>query len=301
MRANSKFLRAVSCAVAGAVLAGMLLTGCSGGGSSAPSSSGAEKPNNPSTTPTEPEKPSENPSEPPKENPADSSSSQPEKEKSVWTYRVISESNKEAVLTGLDMDNPNRPKGAVTIPETVDGYTIVEIGSSAFQKNQEITSVVIPKTVKWIASSAFLACKELTQVVMEEGGVERIDYRAFAGCEKLETVRFSSTLNYIESFAFNGCFALDHVVIPENSEGRETTLVHCSFQGCTSLVHVYLPCSVKKLECPFSFPAADKVIYYQGSEEEWNALGIQDEMDIVGDSRKTIEVHYHAQPQDAMA
>ena len=92
---------------------------------------------------------------------------------------------------------------------------------------------------------------------------------------------------------------LNHVVIPENTNGKETIVEHCAFQGCTALVKVYIPRSMKKFECPFSFPAADKELYYQGSREEWEQLGITDKMDIVGASKYTITLHYNADPQDA--
>ena len=129
-------------------------------------------------------------------------------------------------------------------------------------------------------------------------GVSTIYDSVFEGCEKLEKVQFTSALEYIESFAFGSCALLNNVVIPENSNGKDTELNYCSFTGCTSLVNVYIPRSLKKWDCPFSFPCADKEIFYQGSEEEWEALGVTDKMDIVGDSTVTVNIHYNAKPED---
>lgn len=50
----------------------------------------------------------------------------------------------------------------------IDGeeYTVVEIAESAFEANEEITSVVIPETVKIIGAYAFYDCMSLTNVTI---------------------------------------------------------------------------------------------------------------------------------------
>ena len=228
-------------------------------------------------------------------------SSAPEKVTTPWKYFVLDRQAKTAELTGYDASHPDAPKGNVVIPSSVDGYKIVEIDQSAFQEDNSITSVVIPSTVETIDYYAFRGCKNLKTVVMQEygsaTGVRTIEGWAFAGCDHLTNVQFASGLEYIAPLAFNACYALERVVIPENSNNKETVLEHCCFQACTALVHVYLPRSLKKMDYPFTFPAADKVIYYQGSEEEWNRIeGVDDKMKIVGDGRANVTVYYNCTP-----
>lgn len=220
--------------------------------------------------------------------------------KSPWSYRVLDRTQMTAVLTGYDATLLHAKEGVVVLPDKVDGYRIVKIASKAFRYDADIQQVTIPETVTLIENRAFGGCKNLKSVTMLEGGVAWIGANAFEGCNNLETVQFSSTLEHIESMAFVGDTKLNHVVIPENTNGKETIVEHCAFQGCTALVKVYIPRSMKKFECPFSFPAADKELYYQGSKEEWEQLGITDKMDIVGDSRCSVAMHYNAIPQDAL-
>ena len=58
---------------------------------------------------------------------------------------------------------------AVTIPSELDGNKVYAVGSYAFEKNDSITSVVIPAGIKWIDSSAFYRCKNLASVSLSEG------------------------------------------------------------------------------------------------------------------------------------
>lgn len=181
--------------------------------------------------------------------------------------------------------------------------SLKSIGSSAFQGCKKLAgTLVIPASVKTVEAYAFLNCKSLKKIVMleneTESGVSRIDYAAFSHCINVENVKFASGLTYIESRGFNTCESLNNLVIPENRDGKEITIIHCSFEGCTALVRVYIPCCVKKIDSPFTFPCCDKEIYYQGTEEEWNQLGIKSKMDIIGDGSKNVVVHYNAKPSD---
>lgn len=211
-------------------------------------------------------------------------------------------SKKTAILTGYDASHPDAPKGKVVIPSGIDGYKVTMIGRKAFQNDLSVTSLEIPATVDTIGVGAFNGCKNLQTVTMLENdsdkGVSWICSGAFEDCAKLEKVQFTSALEYMDSFAFGYCTLLNNVVIPENSNGKDTELKYCSFTGCTSLVNVYIPRSLKKWDCPFSFPCVDKEIFYQGSEEEWEALGVTDKMDIVGDSTVTVNIHFNAKPGD---
>lgn len=181
--------------------------------------------------------------------------------------------------------------------------SLKSIGSSAFQGCKKLAgTLVIPASVKTASDYAFYACRSLKKIVMleneSESGVSDIGYAAFSNCEKVENVKLASGLTHIGVHGFKNCPILNNLVIPENRDGKEITLEHCSFDYCTGLVRVYISRSVKKFDCPFAYPCCDKEVYYQGTEEEWNSLGIKSKMDIIGDSSKNVVVHYNAKPSD---
>ncbi|MCR5413425.1 MAG: leucine-rich repeat domain-containing protein, partial [Kiritimatiellae bacterium] len=91
--------------------------------------------------------------------------------------------------------------GNVTIPWSV-GTMVTEIGDSAFT-GLDLTSVVIPQTVKRIGDAAFYDCASLTSVAMP--GVVTIGEMAFEDCVKLADVDLPDSLKTIGIEAFCGC------------------------------------------------------------------------------------------------
>ncbi len=79
-------------------------------------------------------------------------------------------------------------KGDITIPEKVvhDGveYKVTQI-QGAFSNNQDITSVVLPETLKEIKKYSFLRCVNLRHVTLP-ASLEKIGLMAFDMCYKLE-------------------------------------------------------------------------------------------------------------------
>ena len=85
-----------------------------------------------------------------------------------FTYEL---SGNEMTITGY---TGTATKVIIDSTYTIDGveYTVVEIGASAFETNTEITSVVIPETVKTIGDYAFYDCTALTDVTIYSTDVE---------------------------------------------------------------------------------------------------------------------------------
>ena len=52
----------------------------------------------------------------------------------------------------------------LTIPETYNGKTVVEIGSSAFENHTELTSIDLPDTITVIGARAFAGCSSLSSM-----------------------------------------------------------------------------------------------------------------------------------------
>ncbi len=82
---------------------------------------------------------------------------------------------------GSDWSGYSQLSGSVEIPALCDlqrkTFSVTSIGYGAFS-NMDITSVVIPNTVKVIGESAFSSCTSLESVTMPDS-VEQIDRWAF--------------------------------------------------------------------------------------------------------------------------
>ena len=102
--------------------------------------------------------------------------------------------------------------GAIVIPEVLDGIYITEIGEYAFANKTEITSVVIPTSVKTIGIGAFMNCTSLKSLTISEG-VEVIGARAFEGIAVTQLTVPDSTLA-IGMGVFASCDSLESLTLP---------------------------------------------------------------------------------------
>lgn len=128
------------------------------------------------------------------------------------------------------------------------------------------TDIVIPSTicnipVQQIESTAFKDCENLTSVTISDN-VTRIGNEAFYGCTKLTSVTIGNNITNIGYWAFFGCSSLKSVVIPASV----THIGIGAFVNCTNLTD----------------------IYYKGTEEEWNAISMED-----GDVPTNATIHYN--------
>ena len=156
---------------------------------------------------------------------------------------------------------------ALTIPSSLDGHTVKQIGSYAFGKNTTLTSVSIPETVTELEYSAFTGCTSLTAVTIPSGLTKAgsLGSGAFSGCSALTTVQFGSGLTSIPEALFEGtglktitlpesvtsigmwafadCAKLEQVSFPASL----TSIDGCAFENCTALTAVTLPKRLTKL------------------------------------------------------
>ena len=52
----------------------------------------------------------------------------------------------------------------LTIPETIEGYTVKAIGEGAFEGNKKLTSIDLPETIEVIGKRAFANCTKLSSM-----------------------------------------------------------------------------------------------------------------------------------------
>ena len=67
----------------------------------------------------------------------------------------------------------------LTIEAEMDGYTVVEIGDSAFNKKEQLHSVIIPEGIVSIGVNAFSNCDGIVQIRFPKS-LESIGTKAFS-------------------------------------------------------------------------------------------------------------------------
>jgi len=97
----------------------------------------------------------------------------------------------------------------VTIPDTIDGLPVVEIGPSAFDGRIFLATVVIPDTVTKIGFDAFKDCSLLTKVTLPDG-LQELGARAFENCVLLTDITLPDGVQFVGEDAFAGCTSLSN-------------------------------------------------------------------------------------------
>ncbi len=146
-----------------------------------------------------------------------------------WKYTVSKNTAEICKYTGREK--------SVTIPEKLGGKRVVSVGKRAFFRNDTITSVRIPKTIRTIGKSAFEGCKSLGKITFAIGlrtigqeafyectsltsvklpdTVTELEKSAFCWCEKLRTLKLSKNIRVINAHTFNSTL-ITKVTVPEN-------------------------------------------------------------------------------------
>lgn len=160
--------------------------------------------------------------------------------------------------------------GELIIPDTVSyNGTVYQVSEmhwyAAFKDLTDMTSVIIPTSIKHIGSSAFEGCTSLTTVSFGDS-TQSIGDNAFLNCHNLTTISLPNTVNDIWSCAFKNCYLLDSINIPSGVEtinygtfSNDSSLSHISFAGflrfidvhafenCVGLERINLPHSVDSI------------------------------------------------------
>ena len=172
------------------------------------------------------------------------------------------------------VQNCRETPGVLVIPDSIEGCPVTSIADDAFSGNAEISSCVIPDSVKTIGERAFSACPALSSVTIGSGASKIGDY-SFTACPKLSKIEVSkknssyssidgslykngSTLTVyaggsaaavssaaktIDTAAFFGRSDITSLSLPDSV----TTIGDYAFSGCLSLKSVHIPDSVTKL------------------------------------------------------
>ncbi len=165
----------------------------------------------------------------------------------------------------------------VTIPKSVDGIPVTDIGESAFEDCISLRSVIFPKypyaeddvqalidydVLKEIGEYAFSGCVSLLSVDIP-CTVTSIGRGAFHSCSSLRRARFREGI-FVGSYAFYRCKSLTDVTpVTDINEGtfsfceslayfpvaKGTEVIsEDAFEHCYALENIVIPASVKRIE-----------------------------------------------------
>lgn len=107
----------------------------------------------------------------------------------IATIDIIDANAKTASLSGYTENHPTGFPLAVVVPETVGGYTIIEIADGCFK---DVSNIIY-------------------KVVIADGTVQRINANAFRNCASLQWVELGDSVSFIGANAFEGCKSLENV------------------------------------------------------------------------------------------
>ena len=181
-----------------------------------------------------------------------------------WSYSVIE--------SGIRLEACTSEESSVTVPDTIDGLTVTEIGKKAFSGIKAV-SVTLPATVEYVsADGAFSGAEELQEIIVDPAseyytapdgvliakdksrlvcyprakvgtsydipeGVKELGTEAFAG-SSLSGITFPASLERIAARCFNECFRLGSADL---SGTAVTEIAQQAFRSCTDLKEVLLP------------------------------------------------------------
>lgn len=120
-----------------------------------------------------------------------------------FTYSLT---DSEAVITGY-----TGTASQITVPDSIDGYTVSQIGEFAFFMNTNITEITLPATIKVIDDYAFFKCQKLSQVNIDKNSTLKIGTSAFEGCISLSEIILPDNVTEVGERAFLSCTNLETV------------------------------------------------------------------------------------------
>lgn len=144
------------------------------------------------------------------------------------------------------VDPTNNGPYVITIPTTLDKYTVTGIGKWAFDRCG-LHTLTIEGPIESMGLAAFYECTKLETISFGEN-IKTIGEQAFQGCSSLTKVTIPDSVTSIGLIAFGGCCKLTTLSLGENVE----TIGGGAFFRCSSLSNITIPKKVKVIESGYS-------------------------------------------------
>lgn len=179
---------------------------------------------------------------------------------SIYTYEVLSDGTIR--ITSCQTSDIN-----LVIPDTIDGYTVTEIGANAFANQTSIQTVKFPANLKQIGVKAFANCTGLLEVTLPDT-IQGAGQLCYSGCTALKKAVLNKGRINIVYGMFENCTSLTEVVIPDTVEN----IAMYAFLNCRSLTHLNLPASLKSISVHAFEGAGVTTITYAGTKAQWQKV-----------------------------
>ena len=196
----------------------------------------------------------------------------------------------DGVLYSKDMTEliscPRGKTGSFSIPAGVK-----TIRANACSRLSGLTALTIPEGVTSVGSNAFYGCNKLKELRIPSS-VKSIGESAFYGCSGITELTLLPGLESIGDNAFQVCSGLNKLTLPQGL----TVIGSSAFIYCSNLASVTIPQSVTNIgEYAFFYCSNLADIYYDGTQEQWDAISVGDSNDpLLG-----AKLHFGADAFDA--
>ena len=177
----------------------------------------------------------------------------------TWNYTL--NGNDATIGTGSGWANATTSgtglSGAITVPDTVDGYSVTSLAASSFG-NSSITSITLPNTLTTIGNTSFQGAQSLTSVTIP-ASVTSIGGAGFNYCSGITSLIFedNSVLDSLGVQCFMNCSSLTSITLPESLTSMSTHV----FMSCSSLTSINIPDSVTTIgSYTFNATHADLIV-----------------------------------------
>ena len=161
-------------------------------------------------------------------------------------YLIINEN--EVAVTYANYGDSKSYSGDVIIPPSVTNYngltySVTSIGRYSFRNCDEVTSVIIPNSIRKINDEAFKGCSKLTSITIPES-VTSIGDAAFNDCYRLDTLNY----NAVSCADFNSSYKPFTSSISTINIGNMVERIPAHFaSGLNQLTSITIPNSVTEI------------------------------------------------------
>ena len=193
-----------------------------------------------------------------------------------------------AMTAQIAVQSNNTAVGDIVINDTVTyegaNYAVTSMADDAFANCNQLTSIVLPQTLRNLGKNAFLSCTRLTSCIIPDStiteipfeaflkagliefrvpeGVTYIEQRSFEQMPNLLRVHLANSVKSLTSWSFYNLPALQDpiyndslfVLMPDNYQGAYTipssikVICNMAFYGCTKVTSLTIPEGVERIE-----------------------------------------------------